>query len=142
MERLLIVGFGDIARRALPALVARYDTLAVVRSVGPALPTGVRLAIGDLDRPETLAPFAGVADAVLHLAPPDEQNRDDTGGNRRHLADRQHDIRHEEGNEPEADQDDGGGNRRIAVVAIHYKEKPPSTAMTAPVVKAASSEAR
>jgi nucleoside-diphosphate-sugar epimerase len=35
-------------------------------------PTPVRLAIGDLDRPETLAPFAGVADAVLHLAPPDE----------------------------------------------------------------------
>jgi nucleoside-diphosphate-sugar epimerase len=78
MERLLIVGFGDVARRALPALVARYDTLAVVRSVGPALPTGVRLAIGDLDRPETLAPFAGVADAVLHLAPPDESRDGDT----------------------------------------------------------------
>jgi hypothetical protein len=42
MERLLIVGFGDVARRALPALVARYDTLAVVRSV-VRLPTGVRL---------------------------------------------------------------------------------------------------
>jgi nucleoside-diphosphate-sugar epimerase len=72
MERLLIVGFGDIARRALPALVARYDTLAVVRSAGPGLPTGVRIASGDLDRPETLAPFAGIADVVLHLAPPDE----------------------------------------------------------------------
>jgi nucleoside-diphosphate-sugar epimerase len=72
MERLLIVGFGDVARRALPALVARYDTLAVVRSMGPGLPTGLRFATGDLDRPETLAPFAGIADAVLHLAPPDE----------------------------------------------------------------------
>jgi nucleoside-diphosphate-sugar epimerase len=72
MERLLIVGFGDIARRALPSLVARYDTLAIVRSVGSGLPARARLAIGDLDRPETLAPFAGVADAVLHLAPPDE----------------------------------------------------------------------
>jgi nucleoside-diphosphate-sugar epimerase len=72
MERLLIVGFGDVARRALPALVARYDALAIVRAVRSGFPTPVRLAIGDLDRPETLAPFAGVADAVLHLAPPDE----------------------------------------------------------------------
>jgi nucleoside-diphosphate-sugar epimerase len=72
MERLLIVGFGDVARRALPALVARYDALAIVRAMRAGFPTPVRLAIGDLDRPETLAPFAGVADAVLHLAPPDE----------------------------------------------------------------------
>ncbi len=72
MERLLIVGAGDVARRALPALTARYDTLAMVRAAGSAVPTGVRLAIGDLDRPETLAPLAGVAELVLHLAPPDE----------------------------------------------------------------------
>jgi len=72
MERLLIVGVGDVARRALPALVARYDTLAMVRAAGPVVPTGVRLAIGDLDLPATLAPFAGAADVVLHLAPPDE----------------------------------------------------------------------
>ena len=77
MERLLIIGAGDVARRALPALVARYNTLAVVRSVGPAPPIGVRLAIGDLDRPETLAPLAGVADAVLHLAPPGESRDGD-----------------------------------------------------------------
>jgi nucleoside-diphosphate-sugar epimerase len=72
MERLLIVGFGDVARRALPALVARYDALAIVRAMRAGFPTPVLLAIGDLDRPETLAPFAGAADAVLHLAPPDE----------------------------------------------------------------------
>ena len=72
MERLLIVGVGDVARRALPALVARYDTLAMVRGAGPAVPPGVRLAIGDLDLPATLAPLAGAADVVLHLAPPDE----------------------------------------------------------------------
>ena len=72
MERLLIVGVGDVARRALPALVARYDTLAMVRAAGPAVPPGVRLAIGDLDLPETLAALAGAADVVLHLAPPDE----------------------------------------------------------------------
>lgn len=75
MERLLIVGPGDVARRALPALVARYETLALVRGDGarPAIEAlGARTAVGDLDRPETLAPLAGRADAVLHLAPPDE----------------------------------------------------------------------
>jgi nucleoside-diphosphate-sugar epimerase len=72
MERLLIVGVGDVARRALPALVARYDTLALVRAAGPAVPAGVRLAFGDLDHPATLAPLAGAAELVLHLAPPDE----------------------------------------------------------------------
>jgi len=74
MERLLIVGAGDVARRALPALAARYDALALVRSddACPALEAlGARVAVGDLDRPETLAPLAGGADAVLHLAPPD-----------------------------------------------------------------------
>jgi nucleoside-diphosphate-sugar epimerase len=77
MERLLIVGVGDVARRALPALVARYDTLAMVRAAGPAVPPGVRLAIGDLDRPATLAPLAGAAELVLHLAPPDETRAGD-----------------------------------------------------------------
>ena len=75
MERLLIVGTGDVARRALSALAARYDTLALVRadSHRPAVEAlGARAAIGDLDRPETLAPLAGRADALLHLAPPDE----------------------------------------------------------------------
>jgi nucleoside-diphosphate-sugar epimerase len=77
MERLLIVGVGDVARRALPALVARYDTLALVRAAGPTAPAGVRLAVGDLDRPATLAPLAGAAELVLHLAPPDETREGD-----------------------------------------------------------------
>ena len=71
MERLLIVGVGDVARRALPALVARYDALALLRPGAAAVP-GARVATGDLDRPETLAPLAGAAELVLHLAPPDE----------------------------------------------------------------------
>jgi nucleoside-diphosphate-sugar epimerase len=72
MERLLIVGVGDVARRALPLLAARYDVLALARSAESAAPPGARVAIGDLDRPETLVQLAGAADAVLHLAPPDE----------------------------------------------------------------------
>lgn len=76
MERLLIVGVGDVARRALPALAARYDALALLRPGAAAAP-GTRAVSGDLDRPETLAPLAGAADLVLHLAPPDETRAGD-----------------------------------------------------------------
>lgn len=55
MERLLIAGFGDIARRALPALAARFDISPLSRQHGI-----------DLDAP--LAPCA--VHAVLHCAPP------------------------------------------------------------------------
>src|SRR5918992_5571445 len=57
MKRLVIAGFGDIARRALPRLAARFEVLSISRRTG-----------FDLDRPETLA-IEG-ADALLHLAPP------------------------------------------------------------------------
>ena len=57
MEKLLIVGYGDIARRAAPQLECRFRITRISRQDG-----------FDLDRPETLR-FEG-ADAVLHLAPP------------------------------------------------------------------------
>lgn len=59
MKRLLIVGFGDVARRLLPLLPPEVALRRVSRSEGY-----------DLDRPETLAGLAGWADAVLHCAPP------------------------------------------------------------------------
>ena len=76
MERLLIVGAGDIARRALPALLARYETTALVRGDPAGLEgRGVRTVAGDLDRPESLA---AAADVLLHAAPPNESGvRDD-----------------------------------------------------------------
>jgi len=55
MEQLLIAGFGDIARRAFPALASRFHVTRLSRRLGV-----------DLDRP--LAPRT--ADAVLHCAPP------------------------------------------------------------------------
>lgn len=55
MERLLIAGFGDIARRALPALAGRYQIARLSRRYGV-----------DLD--SRLEPRT--ADAVLHCAPP------------------------------------------------------------------------
>ncbi len=78
MERLLIVGAGDIARRALPALLARYEITAVVRGSPAALvDQGVRAVAGDLDRPDSLAPLALAADVLLHAAPPTESGSRD-----------------------------------------------------------------
>lgn len=73
MERLLIVGAGDVARRALPALTTRYATTALARGDAAGLVArGVAVVTGDLDRPDSLARLAGAADVVLHSAPPDE----------------------------------------------------------------------
>src|SRR5690606_41910200 len=73
MNTLLIAGFGDIARRALPQLLARFAVIALVRPERmdqiPARP-GLTLEPGDLDAPETLRRFAGRASHVLHCAPP------------------------------------------------------------------------
>lgn len=78
MERLLIVGAGDIARRALPALLARYATTALVRGTPvPLADRGVRAVAGDLDRPESLAALAVAADVLLHAAPPTESGARD-----------------------------------------------------------------
>ena len=71
MRNLLIVGCGDVVRRALPALVRRWRIIALVRSRDASLATlGVRQIVGDLDQPRTLRRLAGIADAVLHSAPP------------------------------------------------------------------------
>src|SRR3954453_262756 len=55
MQHLLIAGFGDIARRALPALQSRFQVTPLSRRYGV-----------DLDRP--LEPRK--ADGLLHCAPP------------------------------------------------------------------------
>ena len=59
MKRLLIAGFGDIARR----LVAQLPDGTEVRPIS-------RRSGHDLDRPETLTDIAGWAEMVLHCAPP------------------------------------------------------------------------
>jgi len=71
MDRLLIVGCGDIARRALPLLAARYELAALARDPA-SLPGGLRAIQADLDRLETLVWRGFSADCVLHLAPPGE----------------------------------------------------------------------
>ena len=77
-KRLLIVGCGDVARRALPQWLGRYDVAALVRSPDPVLAaSGVRLYAGDLDQPETLAQLAGAADLIVHAAPPPQAGPQD-----------------------------------------------------------------
>lgn len=78
-RRLLIIGCGDVARRILPQLLQRWQVLALVRAKDPALATlGVRQVLGDLDQPATLRRLAGLADAVLHSAPPPTDGLRDT----------------------------------------------------------------
>jgi nucleoside-diphosphate-sugar epimerase len=74
----LIVGCGDVVRRALPVLTRRWQVVALVREPDPALRAlGVRQVRGDLDRPATLRRLAGLAHAVLHSAPPPGEGDDD-----------------------------------------------------------------
>lgn len=73
MKRLLIIGCGDIALRIIPLLLPHYRVFALLRN--PARHTelramGVTPLAGDLDDRDSLARIAGVADTVLHLAPP------------------------------------------------------------------------
>jgi nucleoside-diphosphate-sugar epimerase len=65
MKRLLVAGFGDVARRAAPLLASRFEIVRAARSAG-----------FDLDRPETLV--LGRVDALLHLAPPPGEGDQDT----------------------------------------------------------------
>ena len=70
---LLIVGCGDIGLRVARLLRGRWRLLALSSTPGrrDALRgAGIVPLAGDLDRAETLGRLAGLADAVLHLAPP------------------------------------------------------------------------
>ncbi len=78
--RLLIVGCGDIGLRVLALLRGRWQVLALTSS--PARVPELRAAgavplIGNLDEPATLGRLGGLADAVLHLAPPPSQGEGD-----------------------------------------------------------------
>lgn len=81
MKRLLIIGCGDIALRTLPLLIPHYRVFALLRNparhaewrAGGAIPLA-----GDLDDRTSLARIAGLADVVLHLAPPPNAGTTDT----------------------------------------------------------------
>lgn len=72
-SRLLVIGAGDVAWRALPVLLARFRVFALCRSAETAARWRAAGAVpvqGDLDRPETLRRLRGLATHILHCAPP------------------------------------------------------------------------
>lgn len=80
MQTLLIVGCGDVARRTLPFLLGRYRVVALLRDRAQAAfwrDKGALPVIADLDRPVSLRRLAGLADIVLHFAPPSEHGTED-----------------------------------------------------------------
>jgi len=79
MKRLLIIGSGYMARRIIPLLSGHYRIYALIRN--DAHKAGLRAQgatpiSGDLDDRAKLSRIAGLADVVLHLAPPDAGERD------------------------------------------------------------------
>ncbi len=83
MQKLLVIGCGDVAMRAMPLLVRRYRVYALLRSADAALRArlralGVTPLSGDLDRPASLRRISGLADVVLHCAPPPQQGATDS----------------------------------------------------------------
>jgi nucleoside-diphosphate-sugar epimerase len=81
MRRLLIIGCGDVALRALPQLRARYRIYGLTRNREHAALLrmhGVVPIVGDLDDPASLAGLTGIAQDVLHCAPPPPHGARDT----------------------------------------------------------------
>jgi nucleoside-diphosphate-sugar epimerase len=73
MQRVLIVGCGDIARRLAPLLTKRYRVYGLIRNPGRKQELeswGITPVIGDLDVSASLRKLCGLAHFVVHLAPP------------------------------------------------------------------------
>ena len=78
--RLLIVGCGDIGLRAAELLHDRYRLFALTRErsrFSELRRAGIVPVLGDLDEPGSRSRLAGIADAVLHFAPPQTHGEKD-----------------------------------------------------------------
>lgn len=78
--RLLIVGCGDVGMRLLPLLRARFRVFALTSQ--PARVAALRAAgavplVANLDDRHSLHKLAGLADIVVHLAPPQSEGKQD-----------------------------------------------------------------
>jgi len=81
VQKILIVGSGDVARRILPRLAGSYRVFALLRNAARAgewRSCGAQPVLADLDQPRCLERLAGLADLVLHLAPPPAHGARDT----------------------------------------------------------------
>ncbi|MEC5399420.1 NAD-dependent epimerase/dehydratase family protein [Uliginosibacterium sp. H1] len=79
-RRILIIGAGDVVKRALPVLVRRFRVYALARSAEAAddlRQRGVVPLAGDLDVPGSLRRLAGVGHWLIHAAPPREDRAGD-----------------------------------------------------------------
>jgi nucleoside-diphosphate-sugar epimerase len=77
---LLIVGCGDVGCRVLKRLRGRWRLLALTSSpqrCAELRALGAVPLLGNLDDPRSLARLGGLADAVLHLAPPPGEGEGD-----------------------------------------------------------------
>lgn len=77
---LLIVGCGDVGMRVARLLRGRWRLIALTSSAARCAElraAGIVPLVGDLDVPSTLGRLAGLADAVLHLAPPPQTGATD-----------------------------------------------------------------
>ncbi|WP_027794124.1 NAD-dependent epimerase/dehydratase family protein [Paraburkholderia acidipaludis] len=83
--RILIVGCGDVGLRCVALLRPRARVFALTSQ--PARAASLREAgtvplVGDLDVRASLARLAGLANVVLHLAPPEKSGEDDNRSRR------------------------------------------------------------
>lgn len=81
MRRLLIIGCGDVGLRLLPALDGHFRVFALVRDASKAAQLrdrGATPIVADLDTPASLRRIAGLADDVVHMAPPPDKGTRDT----------------------------------------------------------------
>ncbi|MCX8565755.1 MAG: Nucleoside-diphosphate-sugar epimerase [Glomeribacter sp. 1016415] len=79
-KRILIVGCGDIGLRCAKLLLPRYRVLALTRQAERCVSLrtlGIVPVVGDLDRRSSLKRLVGLADTVLHLAPPAAHGSED-----------------------------------------------------------------
>lgn len=84
MRRLLIIGCGDVGLRLAKVLRGRWRIYALTHSqnrCSTLRAEGVMPVSGDLDSPETLRRIPGLAQDVVHLAPPPGSGTRDTRTN-------------------------------------------------------------
>jgi nucleoside-diphosphate-sugar epimerase len=78
---LLIIGCGDVALRAAPLLRKKFHLFGLTRNAAnfPLLRRhGIIPVLGDLDIPASLLRLGGLAQNILHTAPPPNTNLRDT----------------------------------------------------------------
>ena len=71
--RLLILGCGDVGMRLLPLVRERFRVFAVTSQAARCVQlreAGAVPIVANLDQPDSLARLTGLADRIVHLAPP------------------------------------------------------------------------